>query len=120
MVFTVISVGVGFKGGEIVPTLFIGSAFGCVFGGVLGLDPGFAAALGMIGLFCGMVNCPVASIIMSIELFGSAALPYFAIVCVLSFMLSGNFSLYRQQDFVAYRLKARLHGKFKRSFNILP
>ena len=120
MIFTVISVGVGFKGGEIVPTLFIGSAFGCVFGGVLGLDPGFAAALGMIGLFCGMVNCPVASIIMSIELFGSAALPYFAIVCVLSFMLSGNFSLYRQQDFVAYRLKARLHGKFKRSFNILP
>ena len=69
---------------------------------------GFAAALCMVGLFCAMVNCPIASIVLSIELFGAQALPLFAIVCVLSYMLSGSFSLYRQQRVVYSKVKATL------------
>ena len=108
LLFTVVCVGVGYKGGEIVPTLFIGACFGCTAGPLLGMDAGFAAALCMIGLFCAMVNCPIASIVLSIELFGAQALPQFAIVCVLGYMLSGSFSLYRQQRVVYSKVKATL------------
>lgn len=107
MAMTVLCVAVGFKGGEIIPTLFIGSSFGCLVGGLLGMDPGFAAAVGMIALFCGMVNCPVASIVLSIELFGSGGLPFFALACAVSLMLSGNYSLYREQSIVYSKIKAR-------------
>lgn len=94
LVFTAVTIGFGFKGGEIVPTFFIGAALGCVLGPVLGLPAELAAALGLVGLFCGAVNCPIASIFLSIELFGAGALPYFALVCGMAYMLSGHFSLY--------------------------
>ena len=55
IVFTAITIGAGFKGGEIVPTFFIGATFGCVVGHLFGLNPGFAAAIGMIAMFCGDV-----------------------------------------------------------------
>ena len=71
IVFTAITIGAGFKGGEIVPTFFIGATFGCVVGHLFGLNPGFAAAIGMIAMFCGVLNCPIASIVLSIELLGS-------------------------------------------------
>ena len=74
IVFTAITIGAGFKGGEIVPTFFIGATFGCVVGHLFGLNPGFAAAIGMIAMFCGVLNCPIASIVLSIELFGSKGL----------------------------------------------
>ena len=54
MIFTAITLEAGFKGGEIVPTFFIGATFGCVAGGILGLNPSFGAAIGMISLFCGV------------------------------------------------------------------
>ena len=113
LVFTAICVGVGYKGGEIVPTLFIGATFGCVIGPLIGMDPGFAAALGMSALFCGMVNCPIASVFLSLELFGAGALAYFVIVCVLSYMLSGSYGLYRQQSVVFSKVKAQLIDKVK-------
>lgn len=114
MAMTVLCVSVGFKGGEIIPTLFIGSAFGCLMGGLLGMDPGFAAAVGMIALFCGMVNCPVASIVLSIELFGSQGLPFFAVACAVSLMLSGNYSLYREQSIVYSKIKAQYINQHSR------
>ena len=70
MLLTAITLGSGFKGGEIVPTFCIGATFGCWIGGLLGLDPGLAGALGLVGLFCGVTNSPIASIILSIEMFG--------------------------------------------------
>ena len=94
LLFTAVTIGFGFKGGDIVPTFFIGAALGCVLGPVLGLPAELAAALGLVGLFCGAVNCPIASIFLSIELFGAGALPYFALVCGMAYMLSGHFSLY--------------------------
>ena len=97
MLFTAVTLGAGFKGGEIVPTFCIGATFGCVLGGLLGIDPGLAAALGLIGLFCCATNSPVASIVLSVEMFGSTNLYLFALICVICFVLSGNSGLYESQ-----------------------
>lgn len=97
MLFTAVTLAAGFKGGEIVPTFCIGATFGCVVGGLLGLDPGIAAALGLIGLFCCATNSPLASIILSVEMFGTANLYLFALVCVICFVLSGTGGLYASQ-----------------------
>ena len=97
MLFTAVTLSAGFKGGEIVPTFCIGATFGCLIGGLLGLDPGFAAALGLVGLFCCATNSPFASIVLSIEMFGSTNLYLFALVCVICFVLSGNSGLYASQ-----------------------
>lgn len=106
MLFTVITLECGYKGGEIVPTFFIGSTLGCTVAPLLGMDPGFGAALGLVGVFCGATNAPIASMILSIELFGVEGLPYFIIVCSASYMLSGYFSLYKSQIIVYDKLKA--------------
>lgn len=106
MIFTAVTISAGFKGGEIVPTFFIGATFGCVFGGLLGLDPGFAAAIGLVCLFCGAVNCPVASVFLSIELFGGGGLLFFAIAAAFSFALSGYFGLYRSQKILYSKTRA--------------
>ena len=97
MLFTAITLAAGFKGGEIVPTFCIGATFGCVVGGLLGLDAGLCGALGLIGLFCCATNSPIASIVLSIEMFGGANLHLFALVCVICFVLSGNTGLYASQ-----------------------
>lgn len=106
ILFTAITIGCGYKGGEIVPTLFIGSTFGCVVGEFIGLDPIFGAAIGMICLFCGVVNCPIASIILSVEIFGAEGLILFAIGCAVSYMLSGYYGLYSSQKILYSKLKA--------------
>ena len=97
MLFTAITLAAGFKGGEIVPTFCIGATFGCFVGGLLGLDPGIAAAVGLVGLFCCATNSPVASIVLSVEMFGGANLYLFALACVICFVLSGHSGLYASQ-----------------------
>ena len=97
ILFTALTLEAGFKGGEIVPTFFIGATFGCTFAPLVGLDPSFTAALGMTALFCGVTNCPIASILLSFELFGGEGLVLFALCCSMSYMLSGHFSLYTAQ-----------------------
>ena len=97
MLFTAVTLGAGFKGGEIVPTFCIGATFGCLLGSLLGLEPGIAAAMGLVGLFCCATNSPFASIVLSIEMFGAANLYLFALICVICFVLSGNSGLYASQ-----------------------
>ena len=97
MRFTAVTISAGFKGGEIVPTFCVGATFGCLVGGLLGLDPGFAAALGLVGLFCCATNSPIASIILSMEMFGSTNIYLFAFTCVIAFVISGNWGLYNSQ-----------------------
>ena len=97
MLFTAVTLAAGFKGGEIVPTFCIGATFGCLMGGLLGLDAGLCGALGLIGLFCCATNSPLASIVLSIEMFGGANMHLFALVCVICFVLSGNTGLYASQ-----------------------
>ena len=97
MLFTAVTLAAGFKGGEIVPTFCIGATFGCLLGGLLGLEAGTAAAVGLVGLFCCATNSPLASIVLSIEMFGSANLYLFAFVFVICFVLSGHSGLYASQ-----------------------
>lgn len=97
MIFTAATLAAGFKGGEIVPTFCIGATFGCALGGLLGLDAGICGALGLIGLFCCATNSPLASIMLSVEMFGGTNLYLFALMCVVCFVLSGNSGLYASQ-----------------------
>ena len=97
LIFTAVTLSAGFKGGEIVPTFCVGATFGCLFGGLVGLDAGVAAALGLVGLFCCATNSPFASIMLSIEMFGSTNTYLFAFVCVIAYVISGNWSLYGSQ-----------------------
>lgn len=108
LLFTAITIGAGYKGGEIVPTFFVGATFGCFAGNLFGLDPGFAAALGMVAMFCGVLNCPVASIILSVELFGAEGFALFAIAAAVSYMLSGYYGLYGSQKIIYSKLRAEL------------
>ena len=114
IIFTAITIGCGFRGGEIVPTLFIGATFGCFMGGLLGIPASFGAALGIVSVFCGAVNCPIASIILSVELFGAGELGYFSIAAGVSYMLSGYYGLYQSQEIRYSKLKPEkieIHAK---------
>ena len=114
LIFTAVTIGCGFKGGEVVPTFFIGATLGCAAGPLLGIPAGFAAALGLVCVFCGAVNCPIASIVLSVELFGTSALIYFALACGIAYMLSGYFGLYSSQKILYSKLRAEfidVHAK---------
>ena len=97
LLLTAITLGCGFRGGEIVPTFFVGSTFGCLVGPLLGLDPGLAAALALVATFCAVTNCPIASILLGVELFGAEPLLLYLLVCAVSYLLSGHYSLYSSQ-----------------------
>lgn len=106
ILFTALTLGSGYKGGEIVPVFFTGATFGCVVAPLLGLPASFGAALGMVALFCGVTNCPMTSILLAVELFGSQGLPLFALVCAVSYTLSGYFGLYSEQKILYSKLRA--------------
>lgn len=105
IILTVITISSGYKGGEIVPAFFIGSTLGCTVSSLIGFNPGFGAAIGLVALFCGVTNSLTASIILSIELFGSEGIIMFSIASAISYMLSGYCSLYSSQKIVYSKLK---------------
>lgn len=105
ILFTALTLGAGFKGGEIVPVFFTGSTFGSLMAGILGLDYSIGAGVGMVAVFCGVTNCPLSSIILSVELFGGSGFGFCAIACCISFMLSGYMSLYTAQQFMYSKIK---------------
>lgn len=107
ILFTAVTLGAGFKGGEIVPTFFIGATFGCVVGPLLGMEPSFAAAVGLIALFCGVINCPVASFVLAVELFGGEGVIFFGIASSIGYMLSGYYGLYSGQKIVYSKLETK-------------
>ena len=107
ILFTAVTLSAGFKGGEVVPSFFVGATFGCVAGPLLGLPTGFGAALGLVSVFCGATNCPLASIFLAIELFGDGGLLYFALACGISYMFSGYNGLYSSQTILYSKLKAQ-------------
>lgn len=100
LIFTALTLGAGFKGGEIVPVFFTGACFGNTFGKMLGFHPAFGGALGLVGVFCGVTNCTMTSLFLSIEMFGTQGLVYFSIICAVSYMLSGYYGLYKEQKIV--------------------
>lgn len=94
LIFTAITLGAGFRGGEIVPSFVVGATFGCAVSGILGINSSFGSAVGMIAVFCGVTNCPITSMILSIEMFGEQGLIFFAVAVATSYMLSGYYGLY--------------------------
>lgn len=97
ILFTSVTLGGGFKGGEIVPTLFIGATLGSFLSGFFGLPAGLCAACGMVSVFCGVTNCPITSLILAIEMFDMAGMKYCALCIAVSYLLSGYYSLYNSQ-----------------------
>ncbi len=106
IIFTAVTLGCGFKGGEIVPAFFVGATFGAFYGALLGLPAGFSGALGMTAVFCGVTNCPLSSILLAYELFGGAGLPLFALCIAVSYMLSGYRGLYSEQKIMYSKYSA--------------
>ncbi|MBQ2706557.1 MAG: chloride channel protein [Agathobacter sp.] len=105
MLFTALTIGAGYKGGEIVPTFYVGATLGCLLGQVLGFSPSLCAAIGMVSLFCGVTNCPISTLLISFELFGFEGMPYYLLAVAFSYMLSGYSGLYHSQKIMYSKYK---------------
>ena len=97
LLFTAITLGAGFKGGEVTPLFFIGGALGATLAGILGLPVDLAAGLGFVAVFAGASNTPLACTLMGIELFGAQHAVLLAVACWLSYHFSGHTGIYSSQ-----------------------
>lgn len=97
LVFTAITVGSGFIGGEVTPLFFVGAALGSVLARVLGIPIELGAGVGLAAVFAAASNTPLALSIMAMELLGAGVFPHVAIVCVLAYLFTGHRSIYPSQ-----------------------
>lgn len=97
LVFTVASLGTGFKGGEVTPLFYIGATLGNALAPLLHLPFSLLAGVGFVAVFAGAANTPIASTLMAIELFGAEVGVYAAVGCVLAYLFSGHTGIYRAQ-----------------------
>jgi H+/Cl- antiporter ClcA len=97
LVFTSVTLGSGFQGGEVTPLFVIGATLGAVLAGVLGVDPTLLAALGFVAVFAGAANVPITCTIMGAELFSANTMVLFALVCVVAYLCSPNRGIYSAQ-----------------------
>jgi H+/Cl- antiporter ClcA len=97
ILFTVVTLGSGFKGGEVTPLFFIGAALGNALSGPLGAPTDLLAGLGFVAVFAGASNTPLACTLMGIELFGAAHAPYLAAACFVAYLFSGHSGIYGSQ-----------------------
>ncbi len=97
LLFTAITLGAGFKGGEVTPLFFIGGALGNTLAGVLGLPVDLTAGLGLVAVFAGASNTPLACTLMGIELFGAQHAALLAVACWVSYHFSGYTGIYSAQ-----------------------
>ena len=111
ILFTTLTLGAGFRGGEIVPTFACGATFGCTVAPLLGLSPSFGGAVGVVAAFCGVTNCPLSSVLVAYELFGGRGLPLFALAIAVSYRLSGYTGLYSEQQIVYSKIIPRQINK---------
>ncbi|WP_449398746.1 chloride channel protein [Chryseobacterium wanjuense] len=97
MIFTIVTLSAGFKGGEVTPLFFIGATLGSALAIFIPLPFGLLAGMGFVAVFAGATNTPLACMLMGIELFGAECGIYVAIACIVSYLFSGNNSIYTQQ-----------------------
>lgn len=107
ILFTAVTLGAGYKGGEIVPSFCIGGTFGCLFGTLLGFSPALCTAVGMAAVFCGVTNCPITTLLICFELFGYEGMPYFLLTIAFSYMFSGYHGLYHSQRIMYSKYKTQ-------------
>lgn len=96
-VFTAVTLGSGFQGGEVTPLFVIGATLGVTLGDLLGVDPQLMAAIGLVAVFAGAANVPIACTVMGAELFGADAFVLFAVACVVSYVFSSHRGIYGSQ-----------------------
>ncbi len=97
MLFTVVTLSAGFKGGEVTPLFFIGATLGSALSLFIPLPFGLLAGMGFVAVFAGATNTPLACTLMGIELFGAEYGVYIAIACIVAYLFSGNNSIYTKQ-----------------------
>lgn len=97
LIFTAVTLGTGFKGGEVTPLFFIGAALGNTLAVLFGVPVDLFAGLGFIAVFAGATNTPLACTIMGIELFGANHLLYYAVACFTAYYFSGHSGIYHSQ-----------------------
>ncbi len=97
IVFTTLTVGAGFQGGEVTPLFVIGATLGAALATPLGVPPELLAAVGLVAVFAGATNTPLACTVMGVELFGSEAFVYLAVGCVVSYVFSAHRGIYESQ-----------------------
>lgn len=107
ILFTALTLGAGYKGGEIVPSFCIGGTFGCLFGTLAGFSPALCTGAGMAAVFCGVTNCPISSLLICFELFGYEGMPYFLLTIAFSYLFSGYFGLYSTQKIMYSKYKTK-------------
>lgn len=101
IIFTAVTLGTGYIGGEVTPLFVIGATLGAVLGGALGIDPAWLAMVGFVAVFAGASNTPLACALMGIELFGGGAALYLVVGCMVAYVASGHRSIYSTQPFRA-------------------
>jgi H+/Cl- antiporter ClcA len=97
LLFTVVTLGSGFKGGEVTPLFYIGATLGNALAPLLHLPFPLLAGMGFVAVFAGAANTPIASTVMAVELFGPEVGVYAALACVASYLCSGHSGIYRAQ-----------------------
>lgn len=97
LLLTAITLGTGFKGGEVTPLFFIGATLGNALSYWLPLPTGLLAGMGFVAVFAGAANTPLACLVLALELFGTPCGPYAAIACVMAYLCSGNKGIYGSQ-----------------------
>ncbi|HET9501925.1 MAG TPA: chloride channel protein [Hymenobacter sp.] len=97
LLLTALTLGAGFKGGEVTPLFFIGAALGSALAGVLPLPVALLAGMGFVGVFAGAANTPLACLLMGLELFGTHAGVYLGLTCVVAYLFSGHHGIYSSQ-----------------------
>ncbi|TPG67629.1 chloride channel protein [Hymenobacter nivis] len=97
LLLTALTLGAGFKGGEVTPLFFIGAALGSALAGVLPLPVALLAGMGFVGVFAGAANTPLACLLMGLELFGAPAGVYLGLSCVVAYLFSGHHGIYASQ-----------------------
>ncbi|SHM78302.1 chloride channel protein [Gracilibacillus kekensis] len=107
LVFTAITLGSGFFGGEAIPLFFIGATLGNALHTFIDLPLSFLAALGLIAVFCGGANTPIAAFLLAMEIFDGKGLEYFFVACLVSYLFSGHHGLWPSQQI--YEPKSRLY-----------
>jgi H+/Cl- antiporter ClcA len=104
LLFTAITLGTGFKGGEVTPLFFIGAALGNTLAMLSGAPVDLMAGLGFIAVFAGATNTPIACTLMGVELFGADHVLYYAVACFTAYYFSGDAGIYRAQRVTASKV----------------
>lgn len=97
LIYTAITLGTGFKGGEVTPLFYIGATLGNTLATLLNAPVSLFAGLGFIAVFSGATKTPIACSIMGMELFGPQYGVFFVIACFVAYLFSGRSGIYSSQ-----------------------